>query len=80
VSLHLALGSICESRGVEYATGFNGGWIGKPLEQNAIWETTVDRSLGVSIMKARQDIGLSSLRFSHRDSEGRPSRKPEGLS
>jgi len=50
--LHFALGSICQSHGVEYATRFYGGWIGKPLEHNAIWETTLDRSLSVSIMKA----------------------------
>jgi Cof subfamily protein (haloacid dehalogenase superfamily) len=55
--------SLCETLGVEYAICFNGGWIGRPLEGTTIWETTLERSLALSIMKATQEAGVPTLWF-----------------
>jgi Cof subfamily protein (haloacid dehalogenase superfamily) len=55
--------AICGPLGIQYAICFNGGWIGRPLERTSIWETTLERSLALSIMEATQEIGTSSLWF-----------------
>ncbi|QNK01438.1 HAD family hydrolase [Dyella telluris] len=52
---------ICEILGIEHAICFNGAWIGNPVQQTCLWETSLDRSLALSIVKAAHEAGVPCL-------------------
>ncbi|SCB58593.1 hypothetical protein GA0061105_10560 [Rhizobium aethiopicum] len=52
---------ICRALGIDYAICFNGGWIGRPLEQAAISEAKIARRIALSVMAETRRLGIASM-------------------